>query len=94
MTLLVWIHFFAQLTVYGASWALTSPESRTRGVVVEPTIVPSVGAEVTPAGLPTTPQVTARPVETVRTSRVLLLLAGLAVAAWAWVRHDKARSTV
>ncbi|MBW9204801.1 YihY/virulence factor BrkB family protein [Mumia sp. zg.B17] len=94
VTLLVWIHFFAQLTIYGASWALTSPESRTRGVVVEPTIVPSIGAEVTPAGLAPAPQAAPGREETATPSRVLLLLAGLAVAAWAWLRHDKARNTL
>ncbi|MGH1563486.1 YihY/virulence factor BrkB family protein [Mumia sp. DW29H23] len=92
VTLLVWIYYFAQLTIYGASWALTSREARNRGTVVVPHLVPSIGGSVSPAGRSLLPEVQTERDEAVATSRTLLVIGGLAVAAWAWVRHDKGRS--
>ncbi|MFD1825619.1 MULTISPECIES: YihY/virulence factor BrkB family protein [Mumia] len=95
VTLLVWIYYFAQLTIYGASWAMTSPEARTRGVEVVPHVVPAFGA-VAAGPLGAAPARSAEAEEerseAIAASRTLLVAGALAAAAWAWIRHDKARS--
>lgn len=90
VTLLVWIYYFSQLTIYGASWAVTAPEARRRGVEVVPHLVPAVDT----GGLGGAPPLTAsaQPRPAGAPSRTLLVVGALAAAAWAWVRHDKARS--
>lgn len=93
VTLLVWIYYFAQLVIYGASWAATAQASRERGVVIEPHVVPAFGgADIGPAGAVPSAALTAERDEAVATSRALLVIGGLVVAGWAWVRHDKGRS--
>ncbi|MFC6150769.1 MULTISPECIES: YihY/virulence factor BrkB family protein [Mumia] len=90
VTLLVWIYYFAQLTVYGASWSVMAPASRRRPTAVVPRVVPVVGGSAaSPLGLPAVPALETQRDEAVTTSRVLLLLGGAALGAWAWGRHGR-----
>ncbi|WP_370616020.1 YihY/virulence factor BrkB family protein [Mumia sp. Pv 4-285] len=90
VTLLVWIYYFAQLTIYGASWAVTTAASRRRATVVVPHVVPVVGASsASPPGLPALPALQAQRDDAVTTSRAMLVLAGAALGAWVWGRYEK-----
>jgi membrane protein len=98
VTLLVWIYYFAQLTIYGASWAVTTPQARSRGVEVVPHVVPAFGMmDGAPLGAPAGHAAAAVHAQDAReevraASRRLLVVGVIVAAAWAWVRHDKTRS--
>lgn len=81
LTLVVWIYYFARVTIYGASWAYTRSHAPDDSAF-PPSVPPPTDEVAGPAA--------AGPAASTPTStRPALVLGALALAVWAWVRRER-----
>lgn len=91
LTLVIWIYYFARITIYGASWAFVSAtpsttaapsvtavaDGRPSGAALAASTAPVAAAELDPRE------------PAVGWARPALVVGTLVVAVWAWVRREK-----
>lgn len=88
LTLVVWIYYFARITIYGASWAYTrshAPDDSAFPPSVPPPSAPPPTEEV--AGASTAAATPGR--TTAASTRPAVVVGALALAVWAWFRRER-----